>query len=134
MDNLIESKLNAYPWFAQDALRQLRALIFHIAESESLGLVLENLKWGQLSYSCPKGSPIRIDWNPDSPETISVFFHCQTKLISTFREVYPDAFLYSGNRELVLPINPISVNPELAHCISVALRYHQLKDKPLLGL
>ena len=134
MDVSIESKLNTYPPHVKHALGQVRELILHIAKSESLGPVSESLKWQQLSYSCPSGSPIRIDWNADSPQTISIFCHCQTKLIASFKEVYPNAFRYLGNREMVLAINQISANPELTHCISVALKYHQVKDKPLLGL
>ncbi|VEL95591.1 hypothetical protein ALT761_00546 [Alteromonas sp. 76-1] len=134
MEESIASKLNTYPTDAKSALLQLRKLILQIANSESLGPVTENLKWSQLSYSCPNGSPLRIDWRPDSPQTISLFFHCRTKLIATFKELYPNDFRYLGNREVLLSINQISAKPELAHCISVALRYHQVKDKPLLGL
>ncbi|MDO6561513.1 DUF1801 domain-containing protein [Paraglaciecola chathamensis] len=134
MEESIESKLNTYPQSAKSALLQLRKLILQIAKLESLGPVSESIKWEQLSYSCPKGSPLRIDWYPDSPQTISLFCHCQTKLIATFKEVYPSHFQYLGNREILLPISQISAKPELAHCISVALKYHQVKNKPLLGL
>lgn len=134
MDSSIDTKLNSYPLNVKSALLALRELIFQIAETESLGPVSEDLKWNQLSYSCSKGSPIRIDWDAKSPQMLSLFFNCQTQLVATFREVYPDSFEYSGNRELSFSMQQISSLPEISHCISIALRYHQIKDKVLLGM
>ncbi|MCG8316270.1 MAG: DUF1801 domain-containing protein [Pseudomonadales bacterium] len=134
MDETIKSKLNVYPPAVKAELVKLRELIFAIAKTESLGTISESLKWGQLSFSSPKGSPFRIDWSPDTPTDVSLFFHCQSKLISTFREVYPNNFNYVGNRQIVLPLCSASKHKALSHCISVALRYHQVKEIPLLGL
>jgi hypothetical protein len=53
-----------------------------------------------------------------------MYFHCQTTLVDTFREMYRDMFAFEGNRCLVfdakakLPVDP------LRHCISLALTYH----------
>lgn len=134
MDEIIERKLNSYPATVKAELLKLRELIFSIAKDESLGPISESVKWGQLSFSSPKGSPIRIDWSSATPLYLSLFFHCQTKLMSTFREVYPNNFTYIGNRQLMFPLNDNSKYRVLSHCLSVALRYHQVKDKPLLGL
>lgn len=133
MDEKIKSKFASFPENARTELLKLRALIFEIAESINVGSVEEDLKWGQLSYRTLQGSPIRIDWSERKPAQISVFFHCQTKLIATFRELYPDSFTYHGNRELAFPLGNNCCDKELAHCISIALQYHKLKELPLLG-
>ncbi len=62
-----------------------------------------------------------------------LLFHCGTKLVDTFTELYPNAFTFEGNRSIVfhktadLPIAP------LKHCISMALTYHRRKKLPMLG-
>ncbi|WP_334020152.1 hypothetical protein [Alteromonas sp. S015] len=61
MDEIIKAKFNSYPSNIKNELLNLRGLIFQIAKLENLAPINENLKWGQLSYSSPKGSPIRMD-------------------------------------------------------------------------
>lgn len=134
MDDVIELKLNSYPATVKAEMLELRELIFSIARAESLGPISESIKWGQLSFSAPNGSPIRVDWNLATPLDLSLFFHCQTKLVATFKEVYPNCFTYIGNRQLMLPLNDASKYRVLSHCLTVALKYHLVKDKPLLGL
>lgn len=133
MDNKIKAKFDSYPLAAQQGLSEIRQLIFQIAESEMLGRVTEDLKWGQLSYSCRHGSPVRIDWNESNPDHASIFFHCQTKLVATFRELYSTEFSFNGNRELIIPLAHVSRSKPLSHCLSIALQYHQLKHLQLLG-
>lgn len=133
MDEKIKSKFASFPEKPRTELLELRELIFEIAKSINAGSVEEDLKWGQLSYRTHQGSPIRIDWSERKSAQISVFFHCQTKLIATFRELYPDSFTYYGSRELSFPLGDKCCDKELAHCISIALRYHKLKELPLLG-
>lgn len=130
----IEQILDAYPHKAAEKLRLIRQAIFEIAEQEKLGLVTETLKWGEPSYLVKQGSTIRINWKQKSPNSVSIYFNCQSKLIETFREVYSDSFEYIGNREMVIAISEeLSVN-ELKHCLSTALRYHQIKNLTLLGM
>ena len=129
----IHAKFKSYPKEAGLQLEWVRRLILRIARENELGAVEETLKWGEASYHVKGGSPIRIDWKPKDPDVIQVFFHCQTRLIETFRELYADAFEYQGKRALKIPLHkPIAQKP-LEHCIELALKYHSLKHLPLLG-
>ena len=79
-----------------------------------------------------------MDWKAKSPHTVSVYFNCKTTLVGTFKEVYRDTFVYAGNREIVFQVSDNSSLKELPMlelkaCISIALRYHQVKHLPLLG-
>ena len=110
----------------------IRRLVFAIAQEHGLGTVEETLKWGEASYLVKGGSTIRIDWKPKDPDVIKVYFHCQTRLIETFKEIYRDEFGYEGNRAIVIPVGAAQSGP-LSHCLQMALQYHRLKHLPLLG-
>lgn len=133
MNQEIEKKFASYPSDACKKLKEIRALIFSVADEEGLGEVVEELKWGEPSYSTKIGSPIRIDWKPKYPDQISVFVNCKTVLIDSYKEVYGSVFQYIGNREVVLPLSEPTPLPELKACILMALKYHKLKKLPLLG-
>jgi hypothetical protein len=129
----IQTKFATYPADAQKQLENVRRLIFFVAEELDLGSVEETLKWDEASYLVKGGSAIRMDWKPKDPGVIKVYFHCQTRLIETFREIYQDEFDYEGKRALVIPLSARVEDGPLSHCIQLALRYHSLKHLPLLG-
>lgn len=133
MDEKIGLKFASYPDNVKEKLLSVRELILKTADSINAGKVIEDLKWGQLSYSTVKGSPIRIDWSKNHPDKLSIFFNCKTTLVDTFKEIYSNEFEFKGNRELVLPLNSDEVTSPLAHCLSMALEYHKIKKLPLLG-
>lgn len=133
VNSTIKEKFDSYPPEAKTRLYQLRELIFEIAEDERLGKITEELKWGEPSYSSTLGSPIRIVWKPKNPAYVSLFVNCKTILIETYKEIYQDTFSYRGNREITLPLSQPMPMQELRHCISMALKYHQIKKFPLLG-
>jgi hypothetical protein len=63
----------------------------------------ETLKWGQPSYLTPQtksGSTVRID-RVKSGNQVALYFHCQTDLVATFRELYPEELTCSGNRAVI---------------------------------
>lgn len=132
MNPEIQAKFNSYPKVAQRQLERVRKLILTIAAESDLGEVEESLKWGEASYYVKGGSPVRIDWKPKDPDVIKVFFHCQTCLVETFKELYPNEFEYEGKRAIVLPLSTELKQVPLRHCISMALKYHSLKHLPLL--
>ncbi len=126
---------NQYPKHMREKLMFLRQLIIDTAsETEEVGELEETLKWGEPSYLTKTGSTIRINWKKSKPEQYAVYFHCKTKLIDTFKELYKDVFKFEGNRAIVfnegdeIPIN------ELKHCISISLTYHRRKKLPMLGV
>ena len=52
---------------------------------------------GQPSYLTPEtksGSTIRIDQVKAAAGQYAVYFHCQTDLVETFRELYPELQLW----------------------------------------
>jgi hypothetical protein len=90
------------------------------------------LKWGQPSYLTAEtgsGSTIRIDRVKSADNQVAVFFHCQTDLVETFRELYPK-LSYSGNRAILLDADKKLPEAELRHCVALALTYHLRKRKP----
>ncbi|WP_375058229.1 DUF1801 domain-containing protein [Zobellella sp. DQSA1] len=130
----VQAKFDNYPKDARRQLETVRKLILAIAAENKLGYVEETLKWGEASYSAKGGTAIRIDWKPKDPDIIKVFFHCQTNLIETFKEIYRDEFEYEGSRAIVIPLSANIEQVPLAHCIGLALQYHNLKNLPLLGV
>ena len=60
---------------------------------------------------------------------VAVYFHCQTNLVETFRELYPE-LRYSGNRAILLDAGDKLPESELRHCVGLALTYHASKRKP----
>lgn len=129
----VEQVLQSYPKSAQRALLELRAVILEVASEESLGSVSEVLKWNQISYLSKHGSTIRVGWSAESSEKYRLYCHCQTTLMETFRELYPELFRFEGNRAMVFLIGQSMPITELKSCISMALRYHKIKHLPLLG-
>ncbi len=117
----------------RSGLLKIRELIFRTAaKTDGVGEVAEALKWGQPSYLTPKtksGSTIRLGVSKGAQPKSSVFFHCQTDLVRSFREMYPDKFEFEGNRAVLLPLKGALPQKELAHCIALALTYHQRKKK-----
>ena len=133
MDSKLRGKFEAYPEAASSQLLKIREAIYEVAEEESLGDVTESLKWNEPSYQSKNGSSVRMDWKERSPMTISVYFNCKTTLIDTFKEIYQDTFHYEGNREIVFQISEKLPMRELKSCISMSLRYKEIKHLPLLG-
>lgn len=129
----IQQQFSSYPLAAQKQLEEVRRLIFVVAEENALGAVEETLKWGEASYLVKGGSAIRIDWKPKDPDVIKVYFHCQTSLIETFKEIYRQEFEYEGKRAIVLPLTASVSGAPFKHCLLLALKYHSLKHLSLLG-
>lgn len=123
----------SYPKDLREKLLSVRDLIFKIAKStEGVGDLEETLKWGQPSYLTPQtksGSTIRIDRVSSEENVYALFFHCQTNLVETFRELFPKKMKFEGNRSILLNANDPIPTRELSVCISMALTYHLDKKK-----
>ena len=133
MEPAVKEKFDAYPVKVRQKMRTVRTLIFDVAEQQNIGKVTETLKWGEPSYLTTKGSTLRIDWKQSAPDQFCLYFNCNTKLVDTFRELFADKFEFQGNRAIVLFNDMPLPEQELAECISMTLRYHQIKHLPLLG-
>jgi len=128
----VDAVFAACPTPIRTKLLALRRLIFDTARTtKGVGEIEEALKWGQPSYLTPEtgsGSTIRIDRVKSAGNQVAVFFHCQTDLVETFRELYPK-LSYSGNRAILLDAGEKLPEAELRHCVALALTYHLRKRK-----
>jgi hypothetical protein len=131
-DTAVEAVFSTYPAPVKARLLALRRLIFDIADTtEGVGVLEEKLKWGQPSYlttESKSGSTVRIDQVKAEAGRYAVYFHCQTDLVETFRELYPD-LRYDGNRCIILDAGEKPPEKALRHCIALALTYHARKRK-----
>lgn len=124
-----------YPEAMRKNLMFLRQLVLDVAsETEGVSKLEETLKWGEPSFVTKSGSTIRIDWKKVQPNQYALYFHCKTKLIDTFKEVYSDKFTFEGNRAIVFNAGDEIPIEELKHCIALALTYHSRKHLPMLGV
>jgi hypothetical protein len=132
IDPAISAVLSAYAKPVKDKLLALRRLIFKTARTtEGVGALEEALKWGQPSYltsESKSGSTIRIDGVRSVPNQYAVYFHCQTNLVETFRELYPE-LRYGGNRCILLDAADELPEAALRHCVALALTYHLSKRR-----
>ena len=133
MDADVRATFKTYPKKAQQRLMHLRGLILETAKEQDINRLEETLKWGEPSYLAKKGSTIRIAWKTSSPERYAVFFNCRTRLLETFRELYPDEFDYDGKRAIWFDLDEVFEESALRHCIALSLTYHKVKHLPLLG-
>jgi hypothetical protein len=128
----VEAVFDTYPKPVKAKLLALRRLILDTAKTtKGVGLVEETLKWGQPSYLTPEtrsGSTVRIDQVNAEAGQYAVYFHCQTNLVETFRELYPELH-YGGNRCILLNAEDKVPEAALRHCVALALTYHLGKRK-----
>ena len=129
----VADAMAACPPATRGILDTLRALIFETAaDTPGVGTIEETLKWGQPSYLTHKpksGTTIRLGWD-DAGTRISLFVHCQTSLVDTWRDRYGDTLTLIGNREIALPTDHPLPRAALQHCIAMALTYHLRKTAP----
>jgi uncharacterized protein DUF1801 len=129
---VVTAAFSNYPTRLRTRLLALRRLILDTARTTAgVGALEETLKWGQVSYltsESKSGSTIRIDQVKSEPDRYAIYFHCQTNLVETFRELYPD-LAYSGNRCILLDANDELPTDALRHCLALALTYHLNKRK-----
>lgn len=133
-DPRVKPKFDSYPNNVKKKLEVLRKLIFQAAkEIESIEEIEETLKWGEPSYLVKKGSTIRMDWKEKKPDQYAIYFKCTSKIVPTIKQVHGDLFNYENNRAILFGFKDKVPKPELKDCIKMALTYHSVKDKPLLG-
>jgi len=129
----IEQKLNDYPDNARRVLLRIREIILKTAANNpAIGPLSETLKWGEPSFLTTKsksGSTIRMAWKPAMADHVGLYFNCQTTLVETMRDIYPDSFLYQKNRAALVNISaPLPTDP-IAHICEMAMTYHLDKKR-----
>ncbi|MDJ0895965.1 MAG: DUF1801 domain-containing protein [Alphaproteobacteria bacterium] len=127
-DPAVEAVFDAYPSDLRADLLRLRALILETAsEIEAVGPLVESLKWGQPAYRPTKpksGTTLRIGAVKNDPGRYAMFFHCQTTLADTFRQIYGDQLVFQGDRAILFSHGDAIPRDALKHCIALALTYH----------
>ena len=117
-----------YPKEIKSRLMFLRQLIFDVASrTDGVGELEEALKWGQPSYlttQTKSGSLVRIDQIKSQEGKYAMYFHCQTTLVDTFKEMYRGQFEFGGNRSIIFGVDDKVPVEALSHCVSMALTYH----------
>ena len=124
----VAAVFDTYPKEIKSKLMFLRQLIFDVASrTNGVGELEETLKWGQPSYlttQTQSGSLVRIDQIKSQDGKYAIFFHCQTTLVDTFKEMYGGLFEFGGNRSIIFHVKDEVPVKELRQCISMALTYH----------
>src|SRR5471032_1008939 len=132
-DPAVAAVFKAYPSGLRKRLMALRELVFDVAaKTKGVGPLTEALKWGQPSYLTEEsgsGTTVRIDRLKKS-DGYAIYFHCQSGLVETFRELYPDTFRTEGKRALLFDTDARVPVRELRHCIALALTHHARKKRP----
>lgn len=132
VDESYRHKLASCPESARSRIDELIDLVKSAANEESVDDLACTLKWGELAFVAKSASTIRIAWSDKNPDKCSLYFNCNSKLVDTFRSVYPELH-YVGNREIVLDPDQSLPRASLRHCFSLALTYQLRKKLPLLG-
>jgi len=131
-NDAVDAVLAGYPAPVRPKLLALRRLVLDTAKhTAGVGALEEALKWGQPSFlttESKSGSTVRIDQVKTEPGRYAIYFHCQTDLVETFRELYPE-LRYGGNRSILLDARDPLPEAALRHCIALALTYHLRKRK-----
>lgn len=130
----VAAVFDGYPAHIRPKLLYLRRLIWETAsETDGVDRLEETLKWGEPSYVTRSGSTIRMGWKSSKPDQYALYFHCRTRLVDTFRELYSDRLRFEGDRAVVFDQGKDVPVEELKHCIALSLTYHRRKHLPLLG-
>ncbi len=124
----VAEAFDRFPGQFQEGLLRLRQLIFDVAEhTEGVGCLEETLKWGQPSYLTPEtrsGSTLRLGVTKNQ-RYFGLYVHCQTNILSSFRDRFPRDFRYEGERAILFEEGEDLQAEKLSLCITHGLTYHQ---------
>ena len=134
-DPAVRDAFAAYPPAPRRRLRELRALLYATAaETHGVGALEETLRWGEPAYlTRGSGTTVRLHWQPRLESQCGqcgqcgMYVPCQTSLVAEFRAHYGDALSYEGKRAVLLPVTDAYDRDAVAHCMALALTYHQRK-------
>ena len=102
IDPRVELVFANYPDAVRNKMLLLRELVIETAkEIDGITNMAETLKWGEPSYLTKNGSTIRMDWKPKSPNQYAMYFKCTSRLVETFKVIYPNTFIFEGKRAIV---------------------------------
>ena len=132
----VAEKFASYPVEAREALLALRELAWETARSlPAVGEIEETLKWSEPAYGTPSkaGCTFRMYWKAKAPGSYALYFNCQTDLIDTFKALFPNDFVFEGNRALVFRLGEAIPGDSVAFCMGAAFTYHLNKRRQQRG-
>ncbi|MDP8105145.1 DUF1801 domain-containing protein [Pasteurella atlantica] len=130
-----ETKLESYPNFVRDKMKDLRELVIETAEEvPEITDLEEALKWGEPSFLTKTGSTLRMDWKEKTPNQYQMYFKCTSRLVETFKLVFGKLFEYENNRAIIFQLDQEIPVVQLKKCIKATLMYHKVKDDLTLGI
>lgn len=124
---MIAAVLAGYPEAARAQANRLTTLIRHEAARIDVGPLTETLKWGEpafLTEATKSGTTIRMAWKPKAPDVLQMLVGCQTSLVDTWRDRFPE-LRYAGNRAVLLALDAPLPEDAVRTCIALALTYHR---------
>ncbi len=127
-DQSVAARYASFSPGPREKLMDLRELAHTTAASiAGAGPLVEALKWGQPSFATPTklGSTFRLDEIRNGGGKYALYFLCQTTLVATFRELYPDHFEFEGNRAIIFEPQKKYESADIAHCMALALTYYR---------
>ncbi|MGI9451309.1 MAG: DUF1801 domain-containing protein [Geminicoccaceae bacterium] len=131
-DPAVADVFRQYPSGLREKLLDLRQLIYEVAAAiDGVGRLEETLKWGQPSYLTPEtksGSTLRLGVTRDG-RYAGFYVHCQTDILSSFRDRFPDEFRYEGRRAILFEEDEDLQAEKLKLCIAHGLTYHARSSK-----
>lgn len=115
-----------WPNPAQERFVAMRGII--LRAGQGAGRIGESLKWGEPAWRPVRprqGSTLRLNWSPGQDDTMSLFVNCRTTLVETMRDIYPDSFVFDGNRALRLPLAGALPENAIDHLARLTFNYHR---------
>ena len=127
MDDQVRAAFDEFDSNVRSTLLEARELVLQTAAELEVGPLTETLKWGEPAYlteASRSGTTLRLATPKNRPDHCAIFVHCQTTLVTEFREVIDHpAIGFDGNRAVIFPADlPLPVDA-LRHCIAQALTY-----------
>jgi hypothetical protein len=131
-DPAVQAVFDACPAALKKRMLALRTMVFEVAASTAgVGELQETLKWGEPAYLTARsksGSTVRMAPRKGSSTQYALYFNCRTRLVDTFRTLFPTEFSYEGNRAIVLDAGQAVPEDALRFCIAMALTWHRAKS------
>ena len=125
----VAAAFEVFPAPERKTLLRLRDVIFEVAKSDArIGPLQETLRWGQPSYltaTTKSGTAIRLALTKKGE--CALFTHCQTTVMSDFRNQFPDEFAYEDNRALIPGAGFEDKIALLSMFMVAAMTYHRKK-------
>ncbi|MEP3197591.1 MAG: DUF1801 domain-containing protein [Lentilitoribacter sp.] len=128
MNEQVRKAYDRFDALVAKRLLEIRLLILELAEQDDqIGAITETLKWGEPSYlteQSKSGTTIRLSNVKDDTNYCGIYVHCQTRLISEFRDSFADVLEFSGNRAVLIDVNKPLEEIPVKMFLQKALTYH----------